>query len=30
VCGAVATTILSGRELDLVRLEIVDHDPAHC
>ena len=30
VCGAVASTILSGRELDLVQVEIVDHDPAHC
>ena len=29
-CGGVASTILTGRELDLVQVEIVDHDPAHC
>jgi hydrogenase nickel incorporation protein HypA/HybF len=29
-CGVNATKIVSGRELDLVQVELVDHDPAHC
>ena len=29
-CGAGTSTILSGRELDLVHVELVAHDPAHC